>query len=1087
MAASVGSRFLTPWVGDQKPPPSPLASNPVIFRRYSTGIELLDRKKDKRASTVDPTMAPKSLRSSFISKIHGSGDDDLEDDRPRSRTNHQSKDDTTSLAEFLKNHEPPSSSFMSVPFTYEDDKDRESKWSKFMAKKRRSKSVPRPPLNIQLPDSAVSGVTIGGHRHIAISIPLDAMPFAADSKAQDPVDANNSAQLGGTRNEYATLPRNFSVQTYAGGDGTVTVYPAAAVELDRSPKTLSPQRSSVLSQQSISSSSLEENGSHSPGLAGNKRKSNRQSADGTTGTPTKGKAKQPSYFSIFPKRTDIPHPNELGMATLGAGAANGSLATARRPNNQQRSVKATSMVVTTSQKHRHPAHSASIDGLMSLVKDGEKVRDGENVRDGYSKKPLPKPPGTSDPRAKQQPYRLGVGFPSPITEELTDGSTGSSKRGVRRAVSAQSMLAVTKETPSRPSTAGSIQNRRDKVRDKKRRDMEAVRNAKLLKEQQRRQSEDAQNQPQIDADAQDEGQRPQTSSNNTLCPIVVVVDLQPSPGLPDEKSPKAPPSPSQMRLSRDMDSELYLEHKRNMMDKQILRLYDSYHENRLRDVERRIRRLERNGDVWLRALVPVLDDMSRNIKTIHPPNRPSNGDADAEGRGWASDDEISAAGAERKARSTKRTKAPTRRASLSRGRIVAGLIGSTLASDDSEWSDTMSRGEDVNGLGIIEPLMRELAGEARRRQQQIAERTADDWRHNTVTLFPTGNAHDSLAWISNKSTARPYVPGEMPSTPWIFICPSSRGIGRALTCHLLRRMSRSSVPILATTRQADLVDAKAALLKDVFSVPSSHSSFFSSSSSPSSSNASLDDVQQRQQDKLSKRLFVVRCDVTDESTIASAAQKAESLFPRDTHHLHLACALPGVLLNPEKSPAQVDADAALQSFRVNAVGGLLLAKHFFGFLPKKATAMPGYDHVYDDPDDEDEEDEDEDEDEAEEEAALRLPRHATWLNMSARVGSTTDNRSGGWFSYRASKAAVNSITRSLDIHLRTRAGDNAMAVAYHPGTVRTELSRDYWGGIPKERLFSTEYAAERLMDVVCGLDVENRGRCWDWKGTEVPP
>lgn len=270
--------------------------------------------------------------------------------------------------------------------------------------------------------------------------------------------------------------------------------------------------------------------------------------------------------------------------------------------------------------------------------------------------------------------------------------------------------------------------------------MEAVRNAKLLKEQQqRRQSEDEQKGEEAEsanADEQGKGKGPQKASPiNTLCPIVVVVDLQPSPGLPRETTIPSPrvstprhSTPSQMRLSRDIDSELYLEHKRNMMDKQILRLYESYHENRLLDVERRIRRLERNGDVWLRALVPVLDDMSRNIKTINP-SLNTNKFTDMEDRGWASDDDVSA---ERKARSTRRNKATTRRASLSRGRIAAGLIGEKMMSDDSEWSDTMSRSDDVSGLGMIEPLMKELAGEARRRQQQIAERTADDWRGNTV-------------------------------------------------------------------------------------------------------------------------------------------------------------------------------------------------------------------------------------------------------------------------------------------------------------------------------------------------------------------
>ncbi|KAH0531572.1 hypothetical protein TsFJ059_000389 [Trichoderma semiorbis] len=681
-------------------------------------------------------MALKNLRSSYHGRGNGRGVDDLED-RPRNRMNHHGRDDTTSLAEFLKNHEPPSSSYMSVPFGHADDKDRESKWSKFMAMKRRSKSVPRPPQNIQLPDSAVSGVTIGGHRHIAISIPLEAMPFASDSTTQNPANVNNNtgARVGGTRNEYATLPRNFAVQTYSGENGTVTVFPTATDEAPPLPQAPSTQRSSLLSQQSIPSS-LDERSSYTQSTIGSHHKSSSQSTgystEGSMGPSARNQAKNkpPGYVSIFPKITDPPHINAQGMVVWGPPKS------PARPNNQQRPARPSSMVVPTGPRHRHPAHSASIDGLLSVVKDVE------TVRDGYNKKPLPKPPGKADSRAKQQ-YKSVIGFPSPITEESTDGSSRSTKRSVRRAASAQSMLAVNKELPSRPSTAGSIQSRREKVRDKKRRDMEA---AKAFKELQRRKSEDQQKeyedgeQSRINADAEEESRRPQTSSLNTLIPIVVVVDLQPSPGLPEDKnggkissppsSSHSSPDMSQLRLSRDMDSELYLQHKRNLMDKQILRLYDSYHENRLRDVERRIRRLERNGDVWLRALVPVLDDMSRNIKTSNRINKAAL--ADGEGRGWASDDEVSSASAGRKARSSKRTKTPTRRASLSRDRIVAGLIGGKLASDDSESSDTMSRGDDVSGLGIIEPLMRELAGEARRRQEQIAERTADDWRHNTV-------------------------------------------------------------------------------------------------------------------------------------------------------------------------------------------------------------------------------------------------------------------------------------------------------------------------------------------------------------------
>lgn len=107
--------------------------------------------------------------------------------------------------------------------------------------------------------------------------------------------------------------------------------------------------------------------------------------------------------------------------------------------------------------------------------------------------------------------------------------------------------------------------------------------------------------------------------------------------------------------------------------------------------------------------------------------------------------------------------------------------------------------------------------------------------------------------------------------------------------------------------------------------------------------------------------------------------------------------------------------------------------------------------------------------------------------MSARVGSTSDNSLGGWYSYRASKAAVNSIAKSVDIFLRQRCGENAMCLSMHPGTVKTGLSEEFWASTPDEKLFSPEFSAEKLLEVVNGVGLEGRGKCWDWKGTEISP
>lgn len=107
--------------------------------------------------------------------------------------------------------------------------------------------------------------------------------------------------------------------------------------------------------------------------------------------------------------------------------------------------------------------------------------------------------------------------------------------------------------------------------------------------------------------------------------------------------------------------------------------------------------------------------------------------------------------------------------------------------------------------------------------------------------------------------------------------------------------------------------------------------------------------------------------------------------------------------------------------------------------------------------------------------------------MSARVGSISDNRLGGWYSYRASKAGVNQLVKTFDNHLRTAAGENAVAVALHPGTVKTDLSKEFWGNVKEGKLFEREWVAERLVQVVNGVGTEGRGRCWDWEGKEVLP
>lgn len=143
---------------------------------------------------------------------------------------------------------------------------------------------------------------------------------------------------------------------------------------------------------------------------------------------------------------------------------------------------------------------------------------------------------------------------------------------------------------------------------------------------------------------------------------------------------------------------------------------------------------------------------------------------------------------------------------------------------------------------------------------------------------------------------------------------------------------------------------------------------------------------------------------------------------------------------------------------------MLLLKHFSSFLPRKRSNP-----------------------EEDSELMQGLPSVATMAIMSARVGSISDNKLGGWYSYRASKAGVNQVVKTFDNHLRTASGDRAVAVALHPGTVKTEFSKEFWGGVKEGKLFEKEWVAERLVDVVKEAGVEGRGRCWDWEGKEVLP
>jgi len=188
-------------------------------------------------------------------------------------------------------------------------------------------------------------------------------------------------------------------------------------------------------------------------------------------------------------------------------------------------------------------------------------------------------------------------------------------------------------------------------------------------------------------------------------------------------------------------------------------------------------------------------------------------------------------------------------------------------------------------------------------------------------------------------------------------------------------------------------------------------------------------------------------------TIADAVRAAA-----DGQGLHLVIAATGALhgeagLDPEKSWRHLDADRLAEAFRVNTILPAMIAHHALGALAR------GF---------------------------RDAPEKAVFAALSARVGSISDNRLGGWHGYRASKAALNQIIRTLSIELARKA-PHAVCAGLHPGTVDTGLSEPFQSNVPDGKLFTPDFSAERLLRVIDGLGPEHSGRCFDWAGEEIAP
>ena len=212
-------------------------------------------------------------------------------------------------------------------------------------------------------------------------------------------------------------------------------------------------------------------------------------------------------------------------------------------------------------------------------------------------------------------------------------------------------------------------------------------------------------------------------------------------------------------------------------------------------------------------------------------------------------------------------------------------------------------------------------------------------------------------------------------------------------------------------------------------------------------NATFHAFSQQQPEKVLPNVTYHRINYQDESSIEESA-----LIASKNAKLDMVIVATGILhegeLLPEKSLKELSAEKFQRLFKVNTIAPALVAKHF---LPK-----------------------------------LNKENRSIFAALSARVGSISDNQLGGWYAYRASKAALNMVIKNAAIEIG-RLNRKAIIVGLHPGTVDSNLSMPFQGNVADGKLFTPEYSVQKLLQVLTNLTSEQSGKCFAWDGTEVKP
>lgn len=188
-------------------------------------------------------------------------------------------------------------------------------------------------------------------------------------------------------------------------------------------------------------------------------------------------------------------------------------------------------------------------------------------------------------------------------------------------------------------------------------------------------------------------------------------------------------------------------------------------------------------------------------------------------------------------------------------------------------------------------------------------------------------------------------------------------------------------------------------------------------------------------------------DFENEASIEMAAEKASQLMPLD-----IVVVATGILhqgdIQPEKSLRDLSIEKFNHIFAINTIGPALLMKHFLPKLHKDQRALFGI--------------------------------------LSAKVGSISENELGGWYAYRASKAALNMLIKNASIEMARRYKEMVI-VGLHPGTVDSPLSKPFQSYVSPDHLFTPAYAVEQMIQVLDNLKPHESGNCFAYDGALINP